>query len=499
MSSSLKRAAVRGAFWSTLSTVCSRGLRFLITIVLARLLVPADFGLVTMGLLIMDVAGLLSDLGLGAALIQRKHLDPEHLTTCFWANLAIGTLLCGLTVAASPLAALFYRNPLVQPILCVMALNLLIAPIGSIPWVLLNRELKFKELMIAQTIATAVRGGTSLILAWRGFGLWSLVWGPLAGIITGSIVNWAFTGWRPSGGWAPRHFKGLFHFRRHVFGEKLLGFFAGNSDNLITGRVLGETTLGFYSFAYQIPHLAETHVAPIINRVLFPVLSQIQHDLERFRRGYLQSLRWLAVVVVPFAVGLFVVAPEFIPTVYGEPWRPVVLPLQILCAAGLAHALTNAVWTVQQAVGRPEIGFRWDAATVPLSIVALIVSARWGMLGIATTMLVLSVTLAVAIQHITNRLIKLSWWRLIGAVRSPFLAAAGMGSLTAMCRAMLLTQSWSAPKVLIVTVAVGVMSYTGLLVLLDRHLIQEARGLIALRQSAKPMAEPVELRPEVVS
>jgi len=497
--SSLKRAAVRGTFWSALSTVSSRGLRFCITIVLARLLVPADFGLFAMSMLVIDIAELLSDLGLGAALIQRKHLEPEHLVTCFWANQMIGVFLWAVTVAAAPAAGAFYHNATVSPVLSVMALIFLIAPIGSVPWVLLNRELKFKELMIAQTIATVVRGSVALTLAWRGFGVWSLVWGPLAGTVTGSIVNWSFCRWRPSVGWSWRHYRELFHFGKGVFGTRFLGYFAANSDNLITGRVLGAATLGIYNFAYQIPHLTETHLAPIVNRVLFPVMSQVQDDLERLRRGYLQSLRWIAMAAMPFAVALFVMAPELIPTVYGQQWQPVVAPLQLLCAAGLAHALTSLVWTVTQAAGRSDIGFWWNAATVPFVIVALIFSARWGITGIATTMLVQSVVLSLAIQHVMNRLIRLPWACWYGAVRVPALAAAGMGCLMALCRAALLAHAWSAPMVLAITAAIGVVSYAGLLVLLDRHLIQEARSLMALRRPSAPLAEPTSLTPEIIA
>lgn len=483
---SLKHAAIRGTAWSALSTVLNRGLRFVITILLARILVPSDFGLMAMGLMVMDIAGLLNDLGLGAALIQRKQLDAEHLTTCFWANMAIGVLLWSGTIAFSPLVAAFYRNDGVRVLLPVMALNFLLAPIGSIPWVLLNRHLEFKKLMIAQTLATAVRAGTSLILACRGAGVWSLVWGPLAGTATGSIVNWWYCRWRPQLGWSWRHFRELFRFGKNVFGERFLGYFAANSDNLITGRFLGATTLGFYNFAYQIPHLAETHMAPIVTRVLFPVLSKIQDDKERLRRGYLQSLRWIAVAAAPFAVGLFVIAPEFIPTVYGAQWQPIVLPLQILCAAGLIHSLTSSVWTVQQALGRPDIGFWWNLATLPLIVGTLIISARWGILGIATGMLSISFAQSLAIQHITNRLIGLSWRRWWQAVRAPFFASIGMGAVASACRLAAVNRFWPALSVLGLTVAVGMIAYIAAFKWLAGDLWREGRNL--LQQLFRPAA-----------
>lgn len=494
---SLRHAAVKGTFWSAVSTVFNRGLRFVITIFLARLLLPSDFGLVAMGLMVMDIAGLMSDLGLGAALIQRKQLDPQHLTTCFWANQMIGVGLWGMTVGASPWVAAFYRNADVRPILSMMALNFLIAPLGSIPWVLLNRELKFKELMITQTMATAVRAATSLALAWRGAGVWSLVWGPLAGTITGSIVNWWYCRWRPSIGWSWTHFRELFRFGKNVFGEKFLGFFSANSDNLITGRFLGATTLGFYNFAYQIPHLAETHLAPIVTRVLFPVLSKVQDDRERLRRGYLQSLRWIMVAAAPFAIGLFVAAPEFVPVVYGAQWQPVVFPLQILCLAGLIHALTTGVWTVQQSIGRPDIGFWWNLWTLPLIIGTLIASARWGIIGVATAMLTVSLAQSLVIQHITNRLISLSWRRFLGAIRAPVIAAACMGVVAAACRLFLLSQSWSAWAVLGTTAVAGGLSYALFFRWLAGDVWVEGKALIA--QVLKPAQPAMSSLPYEVS
>ncbi len=464
---SLKKAAMKGAFWSALSTVFSRGLRFVITILLARVLLPEDFGLISMAMVVMDVAEMLRDLGLGAALIQRKHLDPEHLHTCFWANLGIGAFLWGLTLLIAEPAAVFYHNPAVRPILQVMAINFLISPIGSIPWVLLTRELRFKELMIAQSIQTVVRGATSLILAWKGFGVWSLVWGPITGTVAGSFVNWLFCKWRPAFVWSKKHFMDLLHFGKNVFGERLLGYFVANSDFLVTGRALGAETLGFYNFAYQIPHLAETHVVPIVGRVLFPVLSQVQDDLERLRRGYLQTLRLIASTCAPFSALLYVSAPEFIPVVYGSRWQPVVLPLQILCLAGFSHALTNTVWTVQQAVGRSDIGFWWNLISLPFIIGTLIFSSRWGILGIAVTMGTLSVVLSAAIQHITNRLIRLSWLRWFEAVRSPVLASLGAVAAALPMRIYLLNLRWIQPEVLIGTLATGLLTYTALLYFFD--------------------------------
>ena len=475
---SLKRAAVRGTVWSALSTVFNRGLRFCVTILLARLLVPADFGLIAMTSLVMDVAQLLRDLGIGAAVIQRQRLDPEHLTTCFWTNQAMGVAMWALTVAISPWAAAFYRNAAVQPVLSTLALSFLIAPIGSIPWILLNRELQFKRLMIAETLATASRTSLSLVLAWRGAGVWSLVWGSLAGSVTGSVVNWWFCKWRPSFRWSWRHFQELFRFGRSVFGEKFLGYFAANSDYLVTGRFLGATVLGYYNFAYELPHLAQTHLVPVISRVLFPVFSRLQDDRARLHRGYLEGLRWLAVVSVPFCVGLFVTAPEFVPTVYGAKWAPVIAPLQILCLAGLANALTSTVWTAQQAIGRPDIGFVWNAIGVPLIVGTLLLGARGGILGVATAMLGLTVVRALLIQHITNRLIGLSWSRWWNAVRAPLLAGMGMGGVVASCRMAVIPPTWTTLESLVAMIGVGVGSYGALLLWQDRALVSDLRGLL---------------------
>ena len=496
MAASLKRAAITGAIWSALSTFFSRGFRFFITILLARVLVPQDFGLIAMSMVVMDIAEMLRDLGLGAALIQRKHLEPQHLNTCFWANVAIGITLWVLTLAMSPLVVHFYRNAAVGPILRLMSVNFLISPFGSIPWVLLNRQLRFRELMIAQTLATAVRGVTSLVLAWMGFGVWSLAWGPIAGNLAGAVINEWFCRWHPTWTWSKRHFMDLFHFGKNVFGERILGYFSANSDYLITGRVLGAEMLGYYNFAYQIPHLAETHLAPVVGRVLFPVLSQVQDDRERLCRGYLHSLRWIAVVCAPFSAGLCVVAPEFIPTVYGARWAPVIVPLQMLCLAGFAHAITNTVWTVQQAVGRSDIGFIWNAVMLPFVIGALVFSSRWGMFGIATTMMIASTVLALAVQQITNRLIGLSWRRWISAMQGAVLATAGMTLATESARLFFLSLEWSKPAVLIAETAVGLVAFTILLFLLERPFFAELTGLLHRGSGPESEAPVVIPQPE---
>lgn len=433
---SLKNAAVSGAFWSALATVLNRSSRFIVTILLARILLPQDFGLVAMASLIMNVATLLGELGIGAALIQRKEITDEHLSTGFWVNVFIGVLLFAAAWFVAPAAATFFQHPDVALVFRGMAVSLIISPIGSIHWVILNRELEFKKLMISQTISTMVRIATALTLALMGYGYWALVWGPVVSPFVGTIVNWTFVKWRPKFVFHWGRFKELFRFGRNVFGEKLLGYFAANSDYLITGRVLGAEILGYYNFSYTFPHLAQTHITPIVTRVLFPVLSKLQDEAGRLRAGYLRSLAWITAISAPFSIGLGVTAPDLVPVVFGDQWYPVIIPMQILSALGLLNAMTSTVWTVQQAKGRPEIGVWWNLFTVPVLIGALIVSSRWGIHAVAWTMTILGSIFAISIQHITNRLIEMPWSDYLKSVGPCVAAALFMGIIVCLLRAV---------------------------------------------------------------
>lgn len=488
---SLAVRATRGLSWSLASILVNRSMRFAVTLVLARLLVPEHFGLVGMAGMVIDIISLVNDLGLGAALIQRKELTEADRSTCFWVNSLLGAGLWVLTYVIAPWIALFFRNPLVTPIVRVMGLTFLIGPWGSIQYLLFTRELKFKRMMIAQTVATTGRGVVALSLAFAGFGVWSIVWGQLASTMIGIIANWMLHPWRPRWLVDRESFRVLFRFGRNVFGEQIVNYFRANSDYLVTGRLLGAASLGYYTLAYELPNLAVTYISQNITRVLLPVLCQVQDDAERLRRGYLTTISYIALATFPVLAGLSVAAPEAIVTLYGAKWAPMIRPLQMLCASSLVISIVTTVGSVQRAVGRPDVGFKWNCFAFPMTLVAVAIGSRWGIIGVAASMALISVALSLSIQLITNRLIALPPRQFFGALAPAAGASAVMAFGALLARN--LARALGAPDwgVLAATVATGIAVYAGVLATRHRMLVVRAMELWHGRPAGALVVKPV--------
>ncbi len=481
--------AARGLSWSLTSILVNRGMRFLVTMVLARLLVPEYFGLIGMAGMVIDIVSLVNDLGLGAALIQRKELTEADRSTCFWVNSLLGAGLWGLTYAVAPWVALFFRNPMVTPIVRVMGLTFLIGPWGSVQYLLFTRELRFKRMMIAQTAATVGRGVVALGLAVTGFGVWSIVWGQLASTMIGIIANWMLHPWRPRLLIDRGSFRTLFHFGRNVFGERIVSYFRANSDYLVTGRLLGASSLGYYTLAYELPYLALTYVSQNVARVLLPVLCRVQDDLERVRRGYLATISYIALVTFPALAGLTMVAPEFVVTIYGAKWAPMIRPLQMLCASALVSSIVTTTGTVQHAAGRPDVGFQWNCFAFPVTLGVVAIGARWGILGVAAAMALVSVILGFCIQLLTNRLIALPPGRFFLALAPAAESSAVMAAGVALARVLLRRAGLPPGIILAGSVATGLCLYAAMVWWRHRPLIVRAVELWRGRPEIPPAAE----------
>ncbi|MDH7486516.1 MAG: MOP flippase family protein [Anaerolineae bacterium] len=501
--SSLARSTARGAIWTGIASLSTSLLRLAILAILARLLAPADFGLLTAATFFIDLSNIIHELGFSAAVIQKQATDDQLLSTAFWSSLGMGVGLWLVLTAASPLVAWFYRNPTVQPVLMVLATTFVIMPLGLLQKVLLQKELDFRRLALAEVGAVLAMGALSIGLAWQGLGVWSLVWGSIAQRVAEVVLLWLLHPWRPSRAWSGAAFGELFGFGANVVGERIANYLNNNLDYLLVGRLLGEAALGYYSFAFQLVMLPLTRVSILISRVTFPAFSLVQDEEERLQRGYLTTVRYIALLTFPLIVGLFWTAPELLRLIGGGPkWDPALLPLRIMCPAGMIKAVVSTVGSILKARGRPDIGFRWNAATLVVTAGALLIGARFGIVGVAWAVTLLSLLLAPIIQAIANRLIGLSWPRYGRALRPALLGSAAICASVGLLRLLnTWALGWSPLPLLVVSILCGggaylvAMQFSGALSearILTRHLFHVRRSafdVAAERRTASPEQE----------
>jgi lipopolysaccharide exporter len=463
---SLRRRAAAGVKWTSLSTSFSAALQVVQLAVLARLLDPADFGLMAMVMVVQGFAQAYVDMGISQAIIHRRSPTAGELSSLYWLNLAAGGMVCGLVVAVSPLVAGLYGEPRLARLLGVMAAAFVITPLGQQFQVLLEKELRFNRLAVVECAAAATSVGTSIVLAALRHGVWSLVWGQLAGTLvrSGSL---AVIGWRE---WRPRlHFRraevrGYLRFGMFQVGERSVNFLAWNLDKLLIGSLLGATALGFYNVAYQLMVKPFQTLNPVLTRVAFPALAQAQDDDARLRVGYLDVLRAISLVMFPVYVGMIVVAEPLVQQVLGARWLPAVPVFQVLCVLGLFYSVGNPIGSLLLAKGRADVGFYFNVVGVCVYAAAIWIGSRGGVPGVATALVVGSAGVLYPLEFAVRwRLVRMRPGEYARALAPALATALAMGGVVLLVRGSVLRGNDLASLALMVAVG-GAVYAAGTLV-----------------------------------
>lgn len=391
---SLREHAARGVAWSTIQVIGTRVVSVGVFLVLARLLTPTAFGLVSLAAVFVSFMEVFVEQGFGEAIIQRGKLLPGHLDSAFWACAALGivTTLIGLAVAG-PLARLM-GEPALGPILRALSPTLAITGLVSTAEAILRRELQFGSLAVRTMIGALVGGMAGMVAAFAGMGAWSLVIQALTQSIVGAAVIWLAVPWRPGFNTSWGRLRELLDFSSSVLGMNLLNFFNRQADNLLIAAVLGTTALGYYSVAYRILLMLTEIMARAINSVTLPTFSRIQDDTARLKGGYLMATRISATISTPIFLGLAALAPEVIPVVFGSKWDAAVPVMQILAFIGLLHACIYFSSSVLLSMGMPRKALLISVANAVTNVTAFAIAVHWGIVAVAAAYVIRGYLLA---------------------------------------------------------------------------------------------------------
>lgn len=425
----MKKQVLSGSFWSAASNITAQGINFVVTIILARLLVPDDFGIIAISSVIVGVITLFQDLGMGAAIIQKKEIDEEHLATSFSVSVVAGLVIAVLIIGISPFVASFYDKSILKSIIMVSSIGFVLGPLVSIHNSILTKNLEFKKIGILNVVNQVLSGGISVALALTNFGVWSLVLGKLVAQLMMIPVYWKTAKWIPKFRFRKSSFHELFSFSSSLLGFNILNYFSRNFDNLVVGKYLGATTLGYYSVAYNLMLKPLQLISWSVGRVLFPTFSMIQDEKEKVRAAYTKVVRVISLVTFPMMTGLMIVAREFILTFYGAKWEPVVLPLQLLCIVGALQSVSTTGGTIILSQGRSDLILKLGLFESVIMLSAFLVGVRWGLIGLIVAYMAASVPILFIGQHITNRLIDLKMRTFLKSLLPAFVCSAGMAAV----------------------------------------------------------------------
>jgi O-antigen/teichoic acid export membrane protein len=418
---------LRGMFWAYGSYAGGRLLVLVSTVILARLLTPADFGLVALALTFMVFLDTVKDLGLGQALIVAPDDELEdRAQTVFGWSMIIGAGLTVITLLLAPLAGAFFGTQRLTPLIAVLGLNFFLRSFGATHYALARRALDFRSRTFAETADVLTRGTAGIALALLGFGAWSLVLGYLVGTLAMVTMIWARVAFRPVLRLSRDHLRQLLTFGGTLTLVDIGQAFAHEMDYLFIGRVLGVAPLGLYSIGFRLPELLIVNLAIVAGNVLFPAYSLM--DRARLRAAFLSSLRYTGLLVLPMAVGLALLARPVVLVLFGDQWEPAIPVMQILAAYAVVVTLNVPAGTVYKVTGRAWILVAFTVPYVITLFISLMIFTADGIVAVAAVMAGLQAAFAVIGWAVTCHVLEVSPRRIAGSLAGPAAAAATMAA-----------------------------------------------------------------------
>jgi lipopolysaccharide exporter len=476
----LRSQAASGVKWNAVSMAVVTALQYITLAVLARLLNPSDFGLMGMVMVVIGFAQLFADMGISNAIIYRQDSTRGQLSSLYWINILAGLGVFLIVCGASPLIIAFYHEPRLRNLILLSSISFLIVPFGQQFQILLQKELIFNHLAKIEIISSFTNSILAIALALLGLGVFSLIWGQLAGtaISVFLLVRWGRNNWRPSFHFSKEDLKGYIGFGLYQMGEKAVNYFNTNLDYLLIGSMLGAKALGYYTLAYNLVLRPSQKINPVITRVAFPVFSKVRNDIKRLKSGYLKMLRLVSTTNFPIMAGLAVVAPVAVPIIFGNKWLPSIILIQILTIVGLLRSAGNPVGSILLSRGRADLSFKWNLALMVTQIPGLYAGARLGgTTGVATAFSILMCIYSIFIYPILIR-------RELGPCLKEYVASMwpALWMSGVMALAVLLSgffaQNLPLLILLIVQILCGIGVYSVLIIFNQKELITEVKSMI---------------------
>lgn len=386
---SLFQRVIKSSFWVFLFRIINRCFSFIRIIILARILAPNDFGLMGIALLIMASLESFSETGFQTALIQKKENIRSYLDSAWTILILRGFILFGILFFIAPYASIFFEAPEAKPIIQVIGFTVLLHAFSNIGIVYFQKELEFNKQFVYQLSITLADFIVVIFAALILKNVWALVLGLLAGNLIGLIMSYKIHPYRPRLNFDFGKAKELFGFGKWILGSSILAFLVSNGDNIIVGKLLGVTALGYYQLAYRISIMPATQITHVISQVAFPAYSKLQDNLPILRKAYLNTFQLTAFLSFPTSGFIFILASDFTMIFLGEKWMPIVPVMQILVIWGLMLSIGSMIGTLWLSVGKPQmVTFLQVAKLVILAILIYPFIIWWGISGAALAVVI---------------------------------------------------------------------------------------------------------------
>ena len=358
MDKNLKALTARNIGYNTISSILVLLMQFASNILMARILAPADYGIVGFAQIFINFMMQFGDFGINSALIQRKDVDRTYLYSGFTLKVLLSVLAFFMLIILAPASSLFIDHKAIPLVVRVLSVNLLISAFVFLPQVSLTRALDYKKLAIPQMISVAAGSAIAILLAYKGFAYWSIVAGSLLSNLLNALVMYALRPVPPAFAWNISVAKNLMQFGWSLLLPGIIIFIIINADNFAIGTTMGPERLGYYSIAFTWGSMISILMGNFFHKVLFPTFSKLQHDLLAIKKAYLTSIRYIAFLALPVNMLFLVEGKEFLVYILGrgtDRWLPALISFQVLCIYGILRALLEPIGNVIVGIGKPQL------------------------------------------------------------------------------------------------------------------------------------------------
>ena len=410
MSDSLKEKATKGVLWSTLERFSVQGVQFFLMIFMARLLTPNDYGLIGMLSIFLAIAQSLIDSGFSQALIRKQNRTEIDKSTVFYFNIVVSGALYLILFISAPYVSDFYNEPELKSIMRAMCLTIVIGSFSIVQYALLTINVDFKKIAKISLISISISGVIGVLLAYKGLGVWAIVYQSLLNSIINCCLIWILAKWKPQKSFSWESFNELFSFGSKLLASGLLDTLYRNIYPLIIGKAFSASDLGYYTRALHFSEFPSSNVTGVLQKVTYPILCSIQNNDDRLRDIYRRFLKMSAFIVFPLMTGLAAVSHPFINLIIGEKWSFCAVLLQIICFNMMWYPIHAINLNLLQVKGRSDLYLRLEFIKKIVGIIIIIITVPLGLVamcygGVTSSLICLFIN-----TYYTGKLINVSFF-----------------------------------------------------------------------------------------
>ena len=424
---SLKNKTVGGFIWVVIERFGGQAIRFIISIILARLLLPKQFGLIGMLAVFIAISHSLIDSGFSQAIIRKKDVNQSDYSSVFYLNLGSSILIYIIIYFAAPLIASFYHQDALIPLVRVLGIEFIITSFSLVQTTILTKKMDFKKLMIIRLPSTIIGGIFGIYMAYTGWGVWSLVIQQISSKLAFSIQIWIYSKWTPSLTFDLQEAKNLFSFGSRLMVSGILDTVYKNIYLVVIGKFFAMAEVGYYFEANKIKDLPITNISRALDTVTYPLLSEIQNDTKRLVRAYKKILQQVTFWIFPIMVGAIILAQPLFKVFLTEKWLPAVPYFQLLCITGMMYPVSAYNLNILKVRGRSDLFLKLEIFKKIIITIGIIISLPFGVMALVLTQSIISILSLFINIYFSGKLIDYGFWKQIGDLKQIIIVTLLMG------------------------------------------------------------------------